>query len=116
MGGTSPPAYQIHVSNSAHAQQRQGQRNISEEQLRYVLRHGTRLRRTGVEFVVLRRCDIPIADLRDDRWARLQGAVVIIGDGGTVVTVYRNRAALRCIRKKLKCRQPRRHADRSQEA
>jgi hypothetical protein len=87
---------------SKHAAHRQRQRCLRDAALEYVLTHGTHIRRTGVTFVVLRWRDIPNADRRVDRWVRLVGTVVILGDQERIVTTYRNRDALQDIRQKTK--------------
>ncbi len=99
---------QYHVAASSspqlsrHAALRQRQRCVRNAALDYVLSHGTHVCRTGVTFVVLRWRDIPIADRRVDCWTRLVGTVIILGDHGRIVTTYRNRHALREIRRKTK--------------
>jgi hypothetical protein len=92
------------MNPSPHARLRCAQRNLRPERLAYVLRHGTRIRRTGVTFVVLRRRDIPVADRRCDAYAKLEGTVLLLGRNDRLVTAYRNRGALRAIRKKQKGR------------
>lgn len=92
------------VNVSKHAFQRQGQRNISDLQLSYVLQHGTPIQRSGVTFVVLRRKDIPTVDRRMDTFAKLEGTIVLVADHEVIVTVYRNPAPLPHVRKKMKYR------------
>jgi hypothetical protein len=87
---------------SAHAHRRLAQRCRSVQAVDYVLEHGLRLRRTGVEFCFLRGRDIPPADRRAVGY--LEGTVVLIGDDGVAITVYRNRRALAEIRRKAKYR------------
>lgn len=94
--------FSLPISCSLHATRRQGQRGVRDAAIDYVLTHGTPIHRTGVTFVILRRRDIPAADRRKDCWTRLVGTVVIVGDNGNVVTVYRNRRALRDIARKTK--------------
>ena len=84
---------------SRHAVQRQRERHLGNAALDYVFTHGTHIHRTGVTFVFLRERDIPVADRRKDRLTRLAGTVVIVGDHGRIVTVYRNQQALREIRR-----------------
>ena len=74
-------------------------------EIHYVRHYGKPIHRTGVTFYVLRRRDIPVTNLREDRYAKLEGAVVLVGED-EVITAYRNRAAYRQIRKKHKYRLP----------
>lgn len=93
---------------SRHANTRSAQRNLRQEDLDYVLAHGSRLRRTGVIFVYLRKRDIPTLDLRTQR-ARLEGTVIILGYDGGIVTAYHSRdkrAGYHLIRAKAKFRRP----------
>jgi hypothetical protein len=94
----------IGVPFTIHARLRLAQRRLSAEEVEYVLEHGHRLRRTGVEFCVLRSRDIPPADRRVA--GHLEGTVVLVADDGVAVTVYRNRRALAEIRRKAKYRRP----------
>lgn len=90
------------IKLSSHAVQRQRERHLRNAALDYVLTYGTHIHRTGVTFVFLRERDIPVADRRKDYVTRLSGTVVIVGDRGRIVTVYRNQQALRDIRRKSK--------------
>src|SRR5262245_45373152 len=90
------------VTLTSHARHRLAQRCLSAEEVEYVLEHGHRLRRTGVEFCVLRHRDIPPADRRDV--AHLEGTVVLVSEDGAAITVYRNRRALAEIRRKASYR------------
>jgi hypothetical protein len=96
---------------SRHAARRQRQRGLHDAALDYVLAHGTSVRRTGVTFVILQRRDVPVADRRIDRWTRLAGTVVIVGDHGQIVTVYRSRHGLRDVVRKAKYGCDRRHRE-----
>jgi hypothetical protein len=96
---------------SRHAARRQRQRGLRDAALDYVLAHGTYVRRTGVTFVVLRWRDVPVADRGIDRWTRLAGTVIIIGDNDQIVTVYRNRHGLRHIVRKAKYGRDRRRRE-----
>jgi hypothetical protein len=83
-----------------HAHVRAQQRCFGATEVEYVLDHGLRLRRTRVEFCILRDRDVPPPDRRTA--GRLAGTVVLVGDDGVAITVYRNRAALTDIRRKPK--------------
>lgn len=91
---------------SVHLFERLAERHLTGEHVDYVLRYGCRVRRTGVTFYVLRRCDIPRDDLRLDCFARLEGAIALVARDGTVITMYVNKDALIDIRKKMKHRLP----------
>ena len=89
---------------TAHAARRTARRNIAPEALEYVLTYGRRIQRTGVTFYFLGRRDVPAAD-RKASWAtRLEGTVVLLSKDGALITVYRQRNALRSIQRKLKYR------------
>lgn len=75
---------------SNHAWQRMAQRNVSLEDIRFVLEHGRKFHRAGVIFFHLGKCDIPHTKRRQA--ARLEGTVVVLSHKvATIVTVYRNR-------------------------
>lgn len=88
-----------------HAAQRSARRGLSPEAIAYVLSHGTLVQRTGVDFVVLRRRDMPRPDLRTSA-AKLEGTVLVISRSGAIVTAYRaqKESAYRRVQKKLKSR------------
>lgn len=83
-----------------HAEQRRARRNLSIQDIHYVMDNGTSLLKTGVEFVFLRKKDIPVNDQADNRLRRLEGTVLLFGNDGTIVTCYRNRRALSDIQRK----------------
>lgn len=72
-----------------HGAKRSAQRNLSDADVRYVLRFGSWSRTVGREVVVLRRRDIPEEQLADSNIARLAGSVVLIARNGRVITVLR---------------------------
>ena len=79
------------------------QRNLSERDVEYVLKHGCRHYTGGVEFRFLRKRDIPAQDRSS--FARLEGTAVVVGSQSEadVITVWRNRKhGLRRIRHKAK--------------
>jgi hypothetical protein len=98
----------IPANCSRHADSRRSQRNLRLDQLGYVLRYGAQVSRTGATFHILRHCDIAPGDLCRDEIAKLEGTVVLI-EGVTIITVYRNRRSYHQIHKKAKYtrRQPR---------
>jgi hypothetical protein len=87
---------------TAHAQQRAGQRRIPEENLHLVLKYGTRVHKAGALFVFMRKRDIPpVLSIRSQD--RLEGLTVVMDPlGEEVITAYRNRKALRDIKRKSK--------------
>jgi hypothetical protein len=82
-----------------HAAQRMAQRNINAADIAAVLRFGRVLYRTGAEFYFLAERDLP--EGLEAELDHLIGTTVIV-ENGRVATVYRNREALKRIRRKLK--------------
>ena len=85
-----------------HARQRMARRNVSKQQLSFILEHGEEMHCAGARLVYLRRKDIPEPLRRVDKFARLEGVTVVLSsDSPTVMTVWRNRRhGLRRIRHK----------------
>ncbi len=86
-----------------HGLRRAAQRNLSPDELEYILTYGRRVHRTGVVFYFLGARDLPLSDQRDPRSMRLVGSVLIV-ENDTLITAYRNPHALRCIKRKMKYR------------
>lgn len=88
---------------STHAQMRCAQRNVSPDEINFILEHGKRCHRAGAVFYVMLAKDLP-KDLRaDDRYRRLNGVTVVLSKCGQVVkTVYRNPEAMKKVRRKMK--------------
>jgi hypothetical protein len=87
---------------TAHAGQRLGQRGISEEELQLVLTYGTKVHNAGALFVFMRRRDIP-RTLSPHSQDHLEGLTIVLDPlGEEVITAYRNRRALREIKRKSK--------------
>ena len=84
-----------------HALLRCAQRNISQEEVLYVIEHGHRHRNTGVLMCFLRRCDIPENDQKDQRIVQLIHTAVLVGNG-EIITLYRNKNAMRDFRRRAK--------------
>ena len=97
------------VKLSKHAKTRCQEREISRLQIALAVDFGQRVNGTGVEICFLGRRDIP--EWLDRRYAeRVEGTVVILGHAGEAVTTYRNRDAMRELRKRKKLpRDPRTH-------
>ena len=89
---------------SLHARERIARRNLSVEDLEYVLQHGHRLRVTGVRIYHLRRRDIPYTDQRISRVSQLEGTTILVSRDNIVITAYRNRACLHRELQKTKWR------------
>lgn len=90
---------EVEVSN--HAVTRMAQRNLSAEDVEYVLRYGCRVRSGGALHYFLRHDDIPSGDRK--RAQRLEGTTVLMDrNGQCIITVYRNRRGLKEIRQKVK--------------
>jgi len=77
---------------SSHAWHRLAQRNLSVEDVWFVIDHGVPINRAGATFFFLGKGNIP-SDLRSkNQYARLEGTVVVTNsDNHFVITVYRNR-------------------------
>jgi len=84
---------------TGHAAQRMTQRNLEIWDIELVMGLGKELYRSGVTFYFLGKRQVPIGEER--ALEPLVGTTVVVGDG-RVKTVYRNRRALRKIRRKSK--------------
>jgi hypothetical protein len=77
---------------STHARRRACQRNFSEESVRYILRHGTRVHSAGAIFYQMRKKDLPKADRSDEQKCKLVGSeVVVCRCQQVILTVYHAR-------------------------
>lgn len=87
---------------SVHAVKRAARRNLSQEDIGYVLRNGSKLYRAGACFYYLCGKDIPVKDRGEDTFARVEGTIVVLdAKQKMVVSVYRNREkGLKTIRSK----------------
>lgn len=92
------------IEFSEHAITRMAQRGLTEAAIHYVLEHGQRLYRAGALHCFLGKRDIPADDRHDDDLCRLEGTTVLLDPKNKccVITVYRNREALKNIRSKRK--------------
>ena len=91
------------VHNTVHAQLRQSQRNVSGEDVDFVMTYGRRIRSGGALHIFLGRKDIPRDEARIV--SHLEGTVLVMDDSTAepvLITVYRNRRALKSIRCKRK--------------
>jgi len=88
---------------SRHAKERAAQRNISQEDMDFVLRYGQEIHRSGAVFIFLGHKDIPTNLVRKRRVEKLVGTTLLISsDCDQIITAYRNRNALRDIKRKAK--------------
>lgn len=95
------------LRSSQHAILRQAQRNLSSSDITFILENGRRIRSGGVLHVFLGRKDIPFDESR--KVERLEGTVLVMDDTHpepVLITVYRNRRALKSIRSKQKYLRP----------
>ncbi|NJC98770.1 MAG: hypothetical protein C3F07_05820 [Anaerolineales bacterium] len=87
-----------------HAVRRMAQRNLSIDNLEYVLAYGERIHTTGITVYVLRKRDIPPEDRTRSEITRLEGTGVLTGfaqDGALeVITTYRNKNTAKTFRVK----------------
>jgi hypothetical protein len=92
------------IDFSRHAVVRAAQRNLSDEEVRYVIAYGKKFHRAGTLIYYLRKRDIPEWDRSEPQWMRLAGTAVILSkDGRCVITVWRNRTkGLKRIKRKPK--------------
>ena len=88
---------------SEHSRTRMAQRGLAEADVEFVVANGCCHQTAGAECYFLRRKDVP----RDRDRSRLIGATVLLSshNPGVVITVYRNRGALKKMRCKTKYRQ-----------
>ncbi len=92
------------VLKTNHACQRMAQRNLSNQDLDFILMVGRRFHRAGVVLIHLCRKDIPARFLRHNQFARLEGTTLVLGrDAPILITVWRNRrGGLRHIQHKFR--------------
>jgi hypothetical protein len=86
-----------------HGKHRGAQCNIGDRDLELVRRYGVLEHRTGVRFYFVGQREVERYLGVEPRIERLHGIVMIVAaDSFTVITVYRNRPALKQIRHKSK--------------
>ncbi len=93
----------IHLSN--HASTRSAQRNLSDDDIAFIIYNGSRVYRTGVIFCQLRQKDIPPDTPGNHRHRQLVGTTVVLCTcGHYVITLYRaEKAFQRDSRKRKYC-------------
>jgi hypothetical protein len=88
---------------SRHAKHRQARRNVSVDDIHFVLANGQRFYCAGAMHVFLGRRDLPGERYVYQRYAHLEGTVLVLCDRGShlvLITIYRNRQGLRSIKAK----------------
>jgi hypothetical protein len=87
-----------------HGKHRGAQCNISDRDLELVREYGVLEHRTGVRFYFVGQREVDRYRDIEPRLEKLHDIVLIVApDSFTVITVYRNRHALKHIRHKSKC-------------
>ncbi len=95
--------YNPQLSN--HAIKRCAQRNLRQDEVQFIIRQATRVRRAGVIFCQLRRRDLPDDILPSHRYQRLIGSTVVLSACGKhILTAYRDDRAFRRDTRKTKYR------------
>src|SRR5258705_1946590 len=93
------------LRSSEHAVVRQAQRNLSQQDIDFVIAYGQQLYSGGALHVFLRRRDIPNDKSIYRQFARLEGTTLVIAQENErllLITAYRNRHGLKAIRIKAK--------------
>ncbi len=98
-------SYNSQTQISDHAQKRCAQRNLTQDEVDFIITYGRRVRRTGVIFCQLRRRDLP-DDLEGSHpYYRLVGSTVVLSNcGHHVLTAYRDERAFHRDNRKTKYR------------
>lgn len=99
---------------TSHALKRMGMRRFNSALIELALKYGTKVYNGAAKFVFVRKKDIP-KDMPSSIAEKIEGLVIIMNPvNDTIITVYKNRNALRDIKKKVKrydkggsCRYPR---------
>jgi len=95
----------IFIEPTFHADQRSSHRNLNENDQQYVIRYGQKCYNAGVLMYFLGKRNIPSCDRANQRIAQLVGTAVLVNEKtGEIVTMYRNKAALKDHRRKKKYR------------
>jgi hypothetical protein len=90
---------------SKHGRHRGAQSNLSDRDLEIVRTYGVLEHRTGVRFYFVGKREVERFRHVEPRLAKLHDIVMVVTrDGSLVITTYRNRRALREIRRKSKYR------------
>jgi len=80
------------LKQTAHSIVRAAQRNLSEDDIEYVMSFGKHYHRFGAIIYYLRKRDLPETDLWCGCCQRLVGTAVVMSSyDGAIITVWRNR-------------------------
>jgi hypothetical protein len=86
----NPSDNSMDISLSQHAEMRSAQRNVSFDEILFIIRHGRRTRRTGVIFCQMLEKNMPENIPANDPIQRLVGTTVVLCEcGHHVVTIKR---------------------------
>ena len=87
---------------SQHAVERSQKRRISEQEIDLVMEYGYQIYQGGALFIFLRAKDLPI-HIRHKFPKNLEGTTIVMDpQSNTILTLYRNKNALRDIKRKTK--------------
>jgi hypothetical protein len=88
-----------------HALDRLAQRNLTHDEIDFIVRHGYRLRKAGAVFYQMRTRCMPDHVPPNDPLRRLVGTTVVLSpDEQTLITAYRDEKWFKRDRKKTKYR------------
>jgi hypothetical protein len=95
------------IEFSKHVVSRMSQRNLSKDDVIYVICNGRKVQNAGVTHHFLGKKDILVGDRSNDEITRLEGTVVLSDFHASnrrlrIITVYRNRGAFRKLLRKTK--------------
>lgn len=91
------------LSFSEHALLRMRQRNVTEEDVRFIVQYGRHIHRAGAIFCQMLQCNMPDYVEPNSAQGRLAGTTVVLCRCGRMVsTVYRNPQAFKRDRSKSK--------------
>jgi hypothetical protein len=92
------------ITLNNHARKQIARRNLSLDDIEYIVQFGAHFHQAGVLFYFLRDEDIPVSDQQNSELERLAGtAVVLSKDGQHLLTAWRNRErGLKHIKRKVK--------------
>lgn len=88
-----------------HARQRQAQRNLSPDDIEFVIEHGRYIHNGGALHIFLGKQDIPREKGVQRRFGRLEGTTLVMAeeeDKLILITAYRNRKGFKQLRTKRK--------------
>lgn len=91
------------IRYTTHAAGRSARRNLSDDDVEFVLAHGRRVHRAGALHVFLAGRDIPADKAIVRRYGHLEGTMLVLSeDSGELVliTAYRNRRGFKAARTK----------------